>query len=137
MIPKETSFAPIYDSGCCFGRELTDVKVNLLLNDDQAFNSYIKKGKSEIHWERKKVNHFELIEYIASIEDYIEFLKWQLKSIVEKFNEQRVAKLVFTVDEELVRIGNDKILPVERKELIVKLLNSRFRRLEEIYQSVK
>jgi hypothetical protein len=137
MMPKETRFAPIYDSGCCFGRELSDERVQLLLNDSQAFNSYIQKGKAEIHWEGKKINHFELLNKISSIKEFQEFVKTPLKSLVEKFDKDKIAKLVFTVDDELLKKGHDKILPQERKDLICNLLFLRFEKLNEIYESLK
>lgn len=137
MMPKETHFAPIYDSGCSFGRELTDERVTLLLKDSQAFNSYVQKGKSEIHWEGKKISHFELIRNIAAIDDFQEYVKCTLKRLVEKFHDEEVAKNVLCVDAELLKVGNQKILPQERKELIVKLLISRFSILDKIYKEIQ
>lgn len=59
-------FAPIYDSGCCLGREHTDDKVLKMLSDSQMIEAYIRKGESEIHWEGniKKRKHFELIQLL-------------------------------------------------------------------------
>ncbi len=57
----EKRFAPIYDSGSSLGRELLEDKVNLYLNSPAALSSYIDKGTSEIHWNNKKINHYELI----------------------------------------------------------------------------
>ncbi|WP_143961218.1 HipA domain-containing protein [Litoribacter populi] len=136
MIPKENRFAPIYDSGCCFGRELNDERVALLLKDKQAFNSYVRKSKAEIHWEGEKLNHFFLIEKIAAIDQYQEYVRWPLKRIVEKFDPDKIRKIVFAVDDELQKVAPDKKLPSERKELITKLLISRFQHLNEIYKSL-
>src|SRR4029078_3439529 len=68
-IPKmlyrtEMKFSPIYDSGSSMGRELLDDKVDLILNNEAELNRYIERGTSEIHWNNKKVNHFELINHL-------------------------------------------------------------------------
>ncbi|UCS92151.1 hypothetical protein KZP23_15735 [Echinicola marina] len=137
MLPKETRFAQIYDSGCCFGRELLDEKVSILLRDDKALNKYIDKGKSEIHWEGKKVNHFELVTSILEDEELKPMVLKSLEEMVKRFDKKKIEQIVNNIDQELVKMGNPKILPTDRKEMIIKLLILRFRKLEAIYQSNK
>jgi hypothetical protein len=60
-------FAPIYDSGSSLARELTDEKVNQYLNAEEDLIAYINKGVSEIHWEGKKYNHFDLIKKLMKL----------------------------------------------------------------------
>jgi len=50
MLRKQTRFAPIYDNGCSFGRELDDGRVTQMLNNEQEIQKYIANGLAEIHW---------------------------------------------------------------------------------------
>ncbi len=68
-------FAPIYDSGSSLGRELLDERVELFLQSDEELNKYIDRGLAEIHWEGKKVSHFELIENLLDSPLYNETVK--------------------------------------------------------------
>lgn len=37
-----------------------------MLANDAMMQAYINKGKSEIHWEGKKISHFELVEHLQN-----------------------------------------------------------------------
>jgi hypothetical protein len=79
LFPKETRFAPIYDSGCSFGRELDDDRIVQLLNNEKEIHKYIAKGLAEIHWQGNKINHFELIQNLISRKDVADFVHIPLK----------------------------------------------------------
>lgn len=134
---KETRFAPIYDSGCCFGRQLEDVAVTKMLTDEQEIIKFSNKGQSEIHWKNKKISHFELIEKIFQIPEYKPFIKNSLRKLTYKFNIEEIKNLVFNIDRDLINIGNPNILPLNRKEFIIKLLTLRVEKLEEMYSQMK
>lgn len=134
---KETRFAPIYDSGCSFGRELEDSRVLEMLENETRIQTYIKNGLAEIHWENKKINHFELIEKIFQIQEYKPFIINSLEKIISKFNIEEVQDLVFNIDTDLINIGNPNVLTRNRKELIIKLLTLRFEKLEKMYSQMK
>ncbi len=136
-LSKETCFAPIYDSGCSFGRELEDSKVSEMLENETKIQTYIKNGLAEIHWENKKISHFELIEKIFQIPEYKPFITNSLQKITNKFNIGEVKDLVLNIDRDLINIGNPNILPNKRKELIIKLLTLRFEKLEKMYSQMK
>lgn len=50
----QCDFSPIYDSGCCLGRENPEEKIIKMLNNHQMIDSYINRGRAEIHWNGKK-----------------------------------------------------------------------------------
>lgn len=137
MLPKQTRFAPIYDSGCSFGRELDDKRVIQLLNNEQEIQKYITKGLAEIHWESKKINHFELVNRLIESEGLKDFVLDSLKRIIERFNLKNIEDIVLNVDKEIIAVGNSNLLPKERKELVLKLLTLRFNKLREIYSQHK
>jgi hypothetical protein len=133
MLPKSTRFAPIYDSGCSFGRELDDERVIQLLNNEQEIQKYIVKGLAEIHWESNKISHFELVIKLIESEGLKDFVFDSLKKIITQFDPKKVEEIVLNIDKEIINLGNSNFLPKERKELVLKLLTLRFNKLREIY----
>jgi len=137
MLPKQTRFAPIYDSGCSFGRELDDERVQNMLNNEQEIQKYIAKGQAEIHWESNKVSHFELVNKLLESEGLKDVVLDSLKRITEQFDPKSVEQIVLNVDIKLFDLGNSNYLPKERKELVLKLLTLRLNKLREIYSQYK
>lgn len=137
MLPKQTRFAPIYDSGCSFGRELDDERVKNMLNNEQEIQKYIAKGQAEMHWESNKVSHFELVNKLLESEGLKDIVLDSLKRITEQFDPKKVEQIVLYVDKELFDLGNSNYLPKERKELVLKLLTLRLNKLREIYSQYK
>lgn len=137
MLPKQTKFAPIYDSGCSFGRELNDERVKQMLNSEQEIQKYIAKGLAEIHWSGIKISHFELLHKLLQSDDLKDFVLDALKRIIMQFDSQKVEQIVFNVDQEILALGNNSYFPIERKELVLKLLTLRLNKLSEIYSQYK
>lgn len=137
MLPKQTRFAPIYDSGCSFGRELDDARIKLMLNNEEEIQKYVAKGMSEIHWESNKISHFELVIKLLESEGLKEYVMASLKRVVEKFDQKKVETIVLNIDKDLLELGNPNFLPKERKEMVLKLLTLRINRLREIYSQYK
>jgi hypothetical protein len=132
MLPSRTRFAPIYDSGCSFGRELSDERINELLAGDEEASKYINKGQSEIHWEQKKISHFELIQKLLNT-DYKTVVMKALQNVTEKYDEGAMQNIVANIDNSLLNKAERYLLPENRKKVIVKLLTLRFEKLKEIY----
>ncbi len=130
--PKDSKFSPIYDNGCSFGRELIDSRVHELLSDQTKLDSYIKKGLSEIHWDNKKVSHFILLENLLKEEDFVEMVKAPIKKMVESFNAEKVTELINNIDVDLPAACQYIKIPSERKQLICKLVISRFNTLKAL-----
>jgi hypothetical protein len=63
---RKVRFSPIYDSGCCLGRELTEDKIEQLHKNEQQLLKYINNGKAEIHWIGKKIPHFQLLKSLIN-----------------------------------------------------------------------
>ncbi len=125
-------FAPIYDSGCCLGRELEDARINILLNDSQQFKRYIDGGVSEIHWSetKGKISHYTLIDLVKAQESsYGKLIKKRIKNIKTEYNHEKLKSLIFEIDSKL---PNDLYLfklPENRKQLIFNIVTSRLERL--------
>lgn len=137
LMPKKTRFAPIYDSGCSFGRELEDYRVILLLNDNEELNRYVDRGLSEIHWQGRKINHFDFIKNLITEDQGREYVLEVLVRVIAKFDQKQVERIVANIDKEIEELKNPHFLPKNRKELIMKLLASRINKLKEIYLKYK
>lgn len=137
LLPKQTRFAPIYDSGCSFGRELDDERVKNMLSDEREIEKYILKGLAEIHWENTKISHFELIKRLLEHEGLKKHIQVSLQKALNLFDPKSIEDIVFNIDKPLIEFGSPNILPKERKELVVKLLTLRIERLRKIYSQDK
>ena len=122
-------FAPIYDSGCCLGREFEDDKIVKMINDSKIIQAYINKGRSEIHWEgfNEKCNHFELVKLLSL--EYPQEIKIYINRVGEKSDFQKIKEIIENIDENLpVELINYK-LSQSRKILMFKLVTLRIENL--------
>lgn len=123
-------FAPIYDSGSCLGRELLDEKAEQLLKDEQQLVAYIKRGTSEIHWEGKKLSHFDLIRKIRS--QYPDEVNQEIGRIMSIYDEDEIVQIVNQIDNNLPQNLKQFHLPDNRKKLIIKMVSLRYNELIKI-----
>lgn len=130
-------FAPIYDSGCCFGRELEDNKVKSMLTNKDQMQAYVDRGKAEIHWYGKKISHFELIKNLVETLAYKEMVISALSKVVLKFDETKFQNIIFSIDDPLDKIGLGRHLPEKRKKMIIELLLLRYHKLRDLYLNNK
>lgn len=127
-----SQFSPIYDSGCCLGREVTEEKIAQFLKDKQALDAYIRKGSSEVHWEgiNKKPNHYLLLKKLMP--KYGDTIRQSIIRCSDCFDELLIAQIINNIDSNL---PNDLLihkLPDNRKELMIKILTLRLQKLKEI-----
>lgn len=133
QILPQTTFAPIYDSGCSFCRELEDTRIFELIQNEQYRMDYVEKGKSEIHWDGKKISHFELLDQLTQINAIKKLVKNALSKLIQRYDPDAIQDTILGIDQELVIQGNPNIFPGERKELAFKIVNLRFEKLRAIY----
>jgi len=128
----ETNFSPIYDSGCCLGRELEEKKIYKMLADEKMIQKYISNGRSEIRLiqGKKKPKHFNVIEELKTA--YKDLFKDNLKRISDIFNEKHFQELVFNVDKNLPEELEGYKLAEYRKEFISKLIPLRIKKIQEL-----
>jgi hypothetical protein len=122
-------FAPIYDSGCCLGREHTDEYVLKMLNDSRMIEKYIRKGESEIHWEGhlKKRKHFELIELL--LDNYPIETKKFIARVHEKYKPESIKEIIENIDTNVPKHLIYFKLSETRKQLMFKLVTLRIEKL--------
>lgn len=136
-LDRDTSFAPIYDSGCCFAREISEERVRQILSNSDQLRAYVDRGKAEIHWNREKVSHFQIVENLSDSIKFKKFTLPTLKKIVDNFESENIKEHIFQIDQIMESSGLGRHLPTERKELIWELLALRYQRLRDIYLNQK
>jgi len=128
---RNIRFAPIYDSGCSFGRELTDDRVLQLIENQEQIETYVKRGQSEIHWKNEKVSHFVLLKNLLADERFSEPVRTTIKRVIELFG-TKVNELIYRIDVDLPLECHSVKIPEERKLLICKLVLSRLNCLKSL-----
>lgn len=125
LMAKRTRFAPIYDSGCSFGRELTEERVGKMLEDENLIQSYVQRGQSEIHSENGKLSHFDLLKSLLADKDCAETIKNTIKRALSRLDRNSLPELINSIDVKLSGEFTGFKIPEPRKRLIYKLIISR------------
>jgi hypothetical protein len=132
MLNKEMheKMAPIYDNGSSLGRELTDDRVLELIGEEAKLQKYIDNGPCELHWNGEKLSHFNFIgKLLAS--SYIQKVK-RAGFFLNSWSDSCIAEIVRDIDKSLPEHLSEYRIPKNRKELIIKLLTLRAKKLREI-----
>lgn len=123
------AYSPIYDSGCCLGRELLDEKIQKLLKNEQMLTAHVKRGRSTVRWRNgKSPRHFDLLDKI--VETYKEDSHNILGVLRKKNNPLVIREIISEIDSKLPFDLRNFGLPEPRKELMISLINKRLEILE-------
>jgi hypothetical protein len=125
LLPKETRFSPIYDSGCSFGRELEDGAIDQMLNDRARLKKYVKDGKCEIHWQQEKLRHFDILKRLMEEPEWAAVVRQVVTRIDKKYHANLVASIVNNVDSQLREQMPSEALPQPRKDFICEVVHLR------------
>jgi hypothetical protein len=127
----ETVFSPIYDSGCCLGRELVDDKIDLMLKDANMLKAFILRGRSEVRCNiGGKPKHFDFLNDISK--EYPEVFKFTLERIKANLDKEKLWYLIENIDVNLPSNLKRFSLPYNRKLLMYKLVTLRIEKLLEL-----
>lgn len=128
---RDLRFAPIYDSGSSLCRECTPEKIESMLKNYQEVEAYLRKGLSEIHWEKEKIGHFELLKNILATK-YAPKLRPLMEKVVQNYNEKALINVLTTIDSSVPEEFNHVKIPQNRKEIIIKLVSLRAQKMGEL-----
>lgn len=128
----QTEFSPIYDSGCCLGRELLDDRILKMLTDNQMLEAYVvRRGKSEVRFEEgKKIPHFELLKNLQI--EYNTVFDRTINRINEVYTYEKLKTLIYNIDKELPATLSRHKLSDIRKDLMIKLIALRIKKINEL-----
>lgn len=128
--------APIYDSGCCLGREFDEHQIIDRMKDQNRFDSFVRKGQAEIRWDqsKKKISHYELLREVKSSDVGLnKFIDDEIKHLLKEYEKQDLAKIVMNIDSSLPdEIRLQYGLSDNRKKFIIKVLEMRIESLKQI-----
>ncbi|PWK29191.1 hypothetical protein LV89_00029 [Arcicella aurantiaca] len=120
----------IYDSGCCLGREIEEIKIQDFIKDKKRIESYTEKGKSEIRWNKDRIGLFEIVRQIHDTDNQ------SLKSIFNQLKidnlHDSIKSIVTQIDEQIPLEIQKSRLTLHRKHFITELLIFRFQKLKNI-----
>lgn len=103
-----------------------------MLKDQKQFDSYVARGESEIHWGEKKVSHFTFLRNLLGKNQYKHMVIHSIERVIQKFDVTAVKSIIVNVDNKLPISCSLSKIPEQRKELICKLVFSRFNNLKAL-----
>lgn len=133
--------SPIYDSGCCLGRELSEDSINQKLKDSVSFDSFIRKSQAELRRDdmpTKKVTHFELLQFIMESDPTFDaYIKERIAEVCSLFDEGWIKRLIENIEANIPERSKSKCkISDNRKQFIIKILSTRISKLKELIENV-
>lgn len=132
----EKRFSPIYDSGCCLGREFSEEQITTYLSAPNQFTKYIRKGVAELRTDDapdKKKSHYDLLSFILKQPQWTKYLKGIIENVTNNYNKQEVANIIYSIDTSLPKdIRQIHGISENRKAFITKVIDERINRLKEL-----
>ena len=122
--------APIYDSGSSLARELTEDRIEDLLNDSAKCEKYILEGKSELHWEGQKISHYDLIQRLLDSNHKEQII--QSSQFIDKWSNDLPIIIFQSMEGILPEKWIEYKIPLKRQELIINLLTLRLEKLKTL-----
>lgn len=129
--------APIYDSGCCLGREFGEEQLQQHLDIQSKFDKYIRNGVSELRTGEtaKKPSHEELLRFIKSVNngEWKLFIDEEINRVIQAYNPKEINELILNIDKNLPDKYREKYgMSFARKEFIFRVIDTRIKKLKNI-----
>ena len=129
--------APIYDSGCCFGREFGEAQIRQHLDIQSKFDKYIRNGVSELRTgeSEKKPSHEELLRFIKNTNNgkWRTLVEAEINRVLQRYSPEAINELILNIDQNLPDIFREKYgLTSARKEFIFRIIDTRINNLKNI-----
>jgi hypothetical protein len=122
--------APVYDNGSSLARELNEDRIDQLLRNEHLLQKYIEGGLSELHWNNKKLSHFNLVGELLN-SSYIEEVR-KAGHFLTSFDLDKCQRIIQKIDDCVPENWNTYRLPQSRKDLICKLVTLRAEKLKSL-----
>lgn len=124
------SFAPIYDSGSCLGREKDKNIINDFLSNSVNIEKYILNGKSEIKWGNKSLNLFDIAKEVYYL--YNELFEEKISKLKNNDLLISIHNIIDNVDINVPKEFENFKLSLQRKKMIYKIIEHRINYLNKI-----
>lgn len=129
--------APIYDSGCCLGREFGEQQLQQHLDIQSKFDKYIRNGVSELRTgeTEKKPSHEELLRFIKSTNngEWKSFVDEEINRVIQAYNPKTINELILNIDKNLPDPYKERYgMTFARKEFVFRVIDTRINNLKNI-----
>lgn len=129
--------APIYDSGCCLGREFGEKQIVELLNTQSKFDKYIRKGVAELRVSPNgtRSTHNELLSTLKKINNgkWSQMINGEIKRVFNRYNSDIIRELISNIDKPFPNeYASVYGLSSARKEFIIRVIDTRINNLINI-----
>lgn len=129
--------APIYDSGCCLGREFGEAQIQQHLDNQSKFDKYIRNGVSELRTSETsgKPSHEELLQFIKNTNsgEWKSFIEQEINRVLQTYKAATINELIFNIDNSLPDQYKERYgLSIARKEFIFRVIDTRINKLKNI-----
>ncbi len=135
-VVPEMTITPIYDSGCCLGREFSEEQVKERLADNNRLLSYVNKGLAELRPNSnsdKKVNHFDLLKSILENSEWHDFLESEITKLAAAYKEETIKGIIEHIDDAIPSETREVLgMSDNRKELVARLIDIRITKINEL-----
>lgn len=129
---NSAQFSPIYDSGSCLGRELTEKRIFEMLKEESQLDKYINRGKPELRWENTKISYYDLLQRLMEDPKVKQLTKNTIERLLDNYKSNLFHDIVVNIDKPLGDVDSKFRLSNDRKEFIIKLTNKRISLLREL-----
>jgi hypothetical protein len=92
---------------------------------------YVTRGQAEIHWENKKITHFELIRNLLN-SPHQESTRKIIDRVIQKFDGTKIEAILHQIDQNIPESHAGYRIPESRKLLIFKIISLRFEMLKAL-----
>lgn len=123
-------FSPLYDNGSSLGRELTEQQIEEIRSDQDKLLKFLNKGKPDIRWNEKKLNHFDLIEVIKY--EYKLEIEVIVARVKEYYSKNKLIEIISNIDRKIPDKFVDYKLSQSRKDFLIKSIDLRVKTLLEL-----
>lgn len=127
---KKYTFSPIYDSGCCLGREKTEAEIQKISKDTVFINNYLRKANSDISWDGTKISLLDLVSKIN--QEMPDRVKGIGKNMLAADIEGKIKRMIIEIDQDIEEKTTEVSLSKARKEFIINLLLARLSNVKKI-----
>lgn len=129
--------APIYDSGCCLGREFGESQIQQHLNIQSKFDKYIRNGVAELRTgeTEKKPSHEELLRFIKNTNngEWRAFIENEIHRVLQAYNPKAISELVLKIDDNLPDQYIERYgMSSARKVFVCRVIETRINNLKNI-----
>lgn len=123
------NFSPLFDNGNCLAYNIVEEHIQEHLESPEKLEKYLfgVKAVSHVRWFGSALPHLELLTQIEK--NYPEVFKKVIGRVKQKYNKDKISDIVNEIDNDIIFANEIYNLSPKRKELMIKLIQTRTEKL--------